>query len=291
MNQNHKIFKQNDTVALTPETVAQFRDTLHDQQALSDFLRDTERAVAFLDALSEGDDNYQNCLVEAFCKPDTIFDLVNAGKIDEIWSMILNLSKPNRQIAVLSAPEVVFILAKNNKADAVRDLIGKFPEPEQRLAVCTAPYAVFGMAKYGDTAKTLSMIQDFPAPEQRAAILSATHVVYGLVDNLEAHGNQSLISMIQQLSKEQQADVLASHLAIFGLVKNGKTANVLSWLREFTTTQQGKVRSAAYVVPILSENAAPRDLEFFIKGLPEKRDDRSRKERLSVYRSSQRHLH
>jgi hypothetical protein len=290
MRQNQKIFKIFDTVALTPETVAQFREILNNPRTLSFFLRDTERAVTFLEALSEGIDDFQNCLVETFCKPDTIFDLVKAGKIDEIWSMILKLSKPERQIAVLSSPEVVFILAKNGKADAVRELIRTFP-PEQRLAICIVPYAVFGMAKYGNSTETLSLIQDFPKPEQRAAVLSASHVVYGLIDNLEASGSRSLIAMIQQFSKEQQADVLASHLAIFGLVKNGKTDHVLSWLREFSKIQQGKVRNAAYVVPILTENADPDDLEFFIEGLPEKRDERSRKELMSAYRSSQRHLH
>ncbi|MGR9046746.1 MAG: hypothetical protein ACU83N_15775 [Gammaproteobacteria bacterium] len=290
MRQNQPLFKSYDDIALTPETVAQFRKTLSDPTALSQFLRDTDRAVAFLDTLADGDDNFQNCLVETLCKADTVFDLVEAGKIDQVWSMLIKLSDPERQIAVLSAPEVVFIMAKNGKADAVSQLIRSFPEPEQRLSVCSVPYAVFGMAKYGDTAEILSMIQGF-SRSQQAAILSITHVVYGLIDNLEEPFDTALIDMIQQFSKEQQADILASDLAILGLVKNGNTDHVLSWLREFSTQQQGKVRNAAYVVPVLSENTEPGELEFFINGLPEKRDDLSRKERLSVYRSSSRHLH
>lgn len=291
MRQNQKISKTYDTIALTPASVAKFRGSLNDPKSLSLFLRDADRAVTFLEALSKGDNDMQNCLVEAFCNPDIIFDLVKAGKVDEIWAMVLKLSGPKQQSTVLSAPEVVFILAKNGKADAVRDLIINFPDPEHRLSVCRAPYAIFGMAKYGDSGKTLSLIQDFPKAEQHTAILSATHVVYGLIDNLESLGSQELLDMIQRLSTEQQADILASHLAVFGLVKNGETEQVLSWLRTFTKTQQTRVLNAPYVIPVLIENAAPAELEFFIDGKPQKRIGRSREERLSVYRSSQRHLH
>ncbi|WP_305909057.1 hypothetical protein Q9L42_007500 [Methylomarinum sp. Ch1-1] len=291
MSHDDKIFKLSDDLALTYETVARFRDLLNDPKALSRFLNDDERAVAFLSALADGPADWQECLVEALCKPDVVFDLAQVGKIDAVWSMILQLSTQERQLAVLGAPEVVFILTKNGKADAVRKLILNLPEAQPRLSICRVPYAVFGMAKYGDTAKTLAMIRDFPETSQQAKVLSASHVVYGLLDNLDASENQALLAMIQRFSKDQQAEILAADLAVLGLVKNGKIEHVLSWLRSFSKSQLDRVRNAAYVVPILSENAKSSDIKFFINGLPEKREGLSRKERMSVYRSGQRQLH
>lgn len=290
MSQNQKIFTLSDTVTLTSKTVAQFRQTLNDPAALSQFLRNAEKAVAFLSALAEGNEHWQNCLVETFCKPDTIFDLANSGKIDEIWRLLLKLSTSERQITVLCAPEVVYILSKNGKADAVRELIANFPKPAQRLSVCTVPYAVFGMTKYGRAGKMLALIQDFSG-RQQAAVLSASHAIYGLIENLEEADKQALLDRIQHFSKDQQAAILASDLAVFGLVKHGEINRVLSLLRTFSSTQQQRVRNAAYVIPVLTENATPEALEFFITGLPKKRDERSRKELMSIYRSSQRHLH
>lgn len=291
MSHDPKTFELADDLALTPEAVARFRGMLNDSQALSRFLKDGERAVAFLGALAEGGDEWQECLVEALRQADVVFDLAQIGKVDAVWSMILQLSSSERKLAVLKAPEVVFILTKNGKADALRQLIMKLPDAKQRLSICRVPYAVFGMAKYGNTAKTLSLIRDFPDASQQAAILSSSHVVYGLVDNLDASGMQQLLAMIQGCSKDQQADILAADLAVLGLVKNGKIEQVLSWLRSFSQSQLQRVRNAAYVVPVLSENAKPGDIEFFIQGQPEKREALSRKERLSVYRSGQRRLH
>ncbi|MGR9052547.1 MAG: hypothetical protein ACU84J_07855 [Gammaproteobacteria bacterium] len=291
MSHDPTMFELSDDLALTHETVARFRIMMNDPSALSRFLNDTERAVAFLSALAEGSDEWQQCLVDALCSPDAVFDLAQGGKIEAVWNLIVRLSSQERQLAVLSAPEVVFILTKNGKADAVRRLILSFPEAKQRLTVCRVPYAVFGMAKYGNTVKTLSMIKEFPDAAQQASVLSVSHVVYGLVDNLEARDNSTLLAMIQRFSKDQQAEILASDLAVLGLVKNGKINHVLSLLRTFSKPQQDRVRNAAYVVPVLTENAKPHDIEFFIKGLPEKREELSRKERMSVYRSGQRHLH
>ena len=291
MSLDHQIFEFSNDLALTHETITQFRNMLEDPQALSTFLTDSERSVTFLTTLAEGCAEWQDCLVEALCKPDFVFDLAQAGKIDAVWGMILKLSTQERQITVLVAPEVAFILTKYGKADAVRQLILNFPEPKHRLSICRVPYAVFGMAKHGNTIKTLSLIQEFPEASQQVSVLSASHVVYGLIDNLGASEDRTLLSMIERFSKDQQADILASDLAVLGLVKNGKIDHVLSWLRTFSKPQLDRVRSAAYVVPIISENANPRDIEFFIAGLPEKRDDLSRKERMSVYRSGNRHLH
>lgn len=291
MSQNQNIFEFSDDFSLTHETVAQFRDLLKDKQAFSLFLRDNKRAVAFLSALAEGCSEWQDCLVEALSLPDAVFDLAQGGQIDAIWSMLLQLSTTERQIAVLSAPEVVFILTKYGKADDVRQLILDFPEVHQRISVCRVPYAVFGMAKHGNTAKTLSMIRDFPETSQQAEVLSVSHVLYGLVDNLDTFENRILLNMIQRFSKDQQSEILASDLAVLGLVKNVKIDHILSWLRSFSKSQQDRVRNAAFVVPVLSENADPRDIAFFIEGLPEKREELSRNERKSVYRSGQRHLH
>lgn len=291
MNHDHNIFQLSDDLVMTHETVARFREMLNDSKALSRFLKQNERAIAFLGALAEGPGDWQECLVEALCQPDVVFELAQAGKTEAVWSMILQLSTTEKKLAVLGAPEVVFILTKNGKADAVRHLLLKLPEAKQRLTICRVPYAVFGMAKYGNTAKTLSLIQDFPNASQQASVLSASHVVYGLVDNLDASEKPSLLAMIQRFSKDQQAEILASDLAVLGLVKNGKIDHVISWLRGFSQYQLDKVRNAAYVVPVLSENAKLRDIEFFIQGRPEKRDTLSRKERMSVYRSGQRRLH
>lgn len=291
MNHDHKFFQPSDELALTPETIAWFRGILHDSKVLSRFLKDSERAIAFLSTLTEGDDEWQDCLVETLCTQDVIFDLAQAGQVDAVWTMILQLSTAKRQLAVLSAPEVVLILTKFGKAEAVRNLISNFPEVNQRLSVCRVPYAIFGMAKYGNTVKTLSMIQDFPKPSDQAEILSASHVVYGLVDNLKIDENKTLLTMIKSLSKDQQADILASELAVLGLVKNGKINYVISCLRSFSKPQLDKVRNAAYVIPVLIENANPSDIDFFIKGLPVKRENRCREELMSTYRSGQKHLH
>ncbi|WP_031435167.1 hypothetical protein [Methylomarinum vadi] len=291
MSYDQKMFELSDDLALTHETVARFREMLNDSQALSRFLKENERAVAFLSALADGPGEWQECLVEALCQPDVVFELAQAGKTEAVWSMISRLSSLERRLAVLKAPEVVFILAKNGKADAVRRLLQEFPQTQQRLSICRIPYAVFGMAKYGNTAKTLSLIRGFSDTSQQAIVLSASHVVYGLVDNLDASEKPSLLAMIQRCSKDQQADILASDLAVLGLVKNGKIDHVLSWLRGFNQPQLDRVRNAAYVVPVLSENARPGDIAFFVKGLPKKREALSRKERMSVYRSGQRRLH
>ncbi len=291
MTRDHKTFGLSKDFALTNETVVRFREQSSDPQFLSHFVNDSERAVAFLSALTEGCADWQDCLAETLCKPDVVFDLAQAGNVDAIWSMILQFSSIKRQLTVLQAPEVAFILSKNGKADAVRKLMLNFPDPEQRLSICRVPYAVFGMAKYGNTQQTLSLIKAFPEATHQATVLSVSHVVYGLVDNLDAVGNHNLLDMIQGLTKDQQAEVLASELAVLGLVKNGKLDRVLNWMRGFSKPQLERLRNAAYVVPILSENANPRDIEFFLDGLPEKRDVRSRKERLAAYRSGRRHLH
>lgn len=291
MNHDHKIFQLSDEFALTHETIARFRSLLNDPKARSQFLKDSERAVAFLSTLAEGSAEWQDCLVEALCTDDVVFDLIQADQIDAVWSMILQLSSLDRQLAVLTAPEIVLILTKYGKADAVRHLLLNFPDVKHRLLVCRAPYAIFGMAKYGNTVKTLSMIKDFPETSQQAEILSVSHVIYGLIDNLKTSDSRTLLSIIERLSKDQQAKILASDMAVLGLVKNGKIDHILSWMRTFSRSQLACVRNAAYVVPVLSENANPIDIEFFIKGLPEKRENRSRKELMSIYRSGQRHLH
>lgn len=291
MDLDHKLFELSGDPALTHENVARFRNLVNDPKTLSRFLNDSERAVAFLGALAEGGDEWQDCLVETLCKPDAVFDLAQSGHTDAVWSLIRQLSSPERQLSVLGAPEVVFILTRNGKADQVRQLVLSFPEAERRLTICRVPYAVFGMAKYGDTEKTLSLVRDFPEASQQAAILSASHVVYGLVDNLSASESRSLLAMIQNFSKDQQADILAADLAVLGLVKNGNIERVLSWLRGFSRSQLNRVCRAAYVVPVLSENANPGEIEFFIKDLPKKRNALSRKERMSAYRSGHRRLH
>lgn len=289
MSHEHKIFGFSCGLAVTHATIARFQNILNDPPTLSRFLSESDLATTFLNTLAEGCEEWQDCLVEALRKPDAVFDLVRTGKTDAVWSMILRLSTQERQIAVLSAPEVVFILTQNGKADAVRHLTLTFPEDKQRLSVCCVPYAAFGMAKYGNTNETLLMIRNFSKAAQQAAILSTSHVVYGLADNLDASKSRTLITMIQQFSKDQQAAILASDLAVLGLVKNGKINDVLGWLRAFSKSQLDKVRNAAYVIPVLSENAHPGDIEFFIKDLPKKRDGRSRKERMSLYRSRQLH--
>ncbi len=273
------------------QTAADFLLAMKDQYKLKRLLRDHhEEAIGHLNSLLTADQNMQSELVQALCIPDSIFFLVKYGQLEQVWSLICRLSYPENQLAVLSAPEVVFILSVNGKAQQVWEKIVGFPEPEQQLAIFTVPYAVFGLTKYGNPETVLAMLQLLP-PSHQVKVLATDQVIYGLVDNLNDQGINRLIQIISAHARQQQAEILASYMAIFGLVKNGKVTEVLNLLKQLSDDQQGLVRDAAFVVMVLIENAPLEELQFFIRDLPEKRFQRSKQTLLSQYRATQRHLH
>lgn len=272
-------------------TTAEFLREIEDQVKLKRLMRDhNDSAVQHLSALASGDDDMQSELVRALCIPDCIFFLVKYGQLEAVWSLICQLSTPDKQIAVLSAPEVVFILSVNGKAQQVWEKIISFNDAEQQLRIFTVPYAVFGLTKYGNPETILDMLQLLP-PAHQVKVLATDQVIYGLVDNLNDQGIDILLEIISNHNGLHQAEILASYMAIFGLVKNGKINEVLALLKKLNTEQQALVRNASFVVMVLIENAALEDLQFFIKDLPEKRFQRSKQTLLSQYRATQRHLH
>jgi hypothetical protein len=273
------------------QTAEEFLLDMKKQKRLKNFLRDnTSVAVEHLNLLADGDESMQAQLTEALCLPDCVFFLVKYGQIDAVWSMISQISNSEMQLTVLTAPEIVFILSMHGKVQPLREKIKGFSDPKHQLSIYTVPYAVFGLTKYGNPESVLDLLQALPIPHQ-VAVLSTAQVIYGLADNLDENGINRLLIMLESYGEQQQVSILASYMAVFGLVKNGKVSAVLSLLKGLSQAQQDQVRNAPYVVFVLIENAPHEELEFFIGDLPEKRFERSKQSLLSQYRLTQKHLH
>jgi uncharacterized protein YoaH (UPF0181 family) len=189
--------------------------------------------------------------------PGAVSGLAYNGQAAQALALIETLA-PDQQASVLAAPDAVWSLAHNGQAAQVLALIEKLA-PGQQASALAAPDAVWSLAYKGQAAQALALIEKL-APDQQASVLAAPGAVSGLAYNGQREAVEKLRRGVAQWQSRVAKDDQSSDL-------NGQAAPALALIEKLTPEQQASVLAAPGAKEGLTDSGQGEAVERIERGM------------------------